>query len=181
MESNGNIYARGAQDTKCIGIQYLEAIRNLNREGFKPLRTIHISFVPDEEIGGGDGFQKFVNSSYFAELNVGVCLDEGLTSPTDVYRISNAEKTPWWLEIKAEGYPGHGSKLYDNSAIENLMKSLEAMMKFRAAQFDNVKAGLNEEAEVTSINVAYLKAGQETPTVRSYHETPVCSTLGSDP
>ena len=167
MESNGDIYGRGAQDTKGVGIQYLEAIRSLNNQGFKPLRTIHISFVPDEEIGGGDGFSKFVNSTHFASLNVGVCLDEGLTSPSEYYRVSNAEKSPWWLEIKAQGHPGHGSTLYDNTAIENLMKSVEAIMKFRDSQFDIVKAGLDEEAKITSINVVYLKAGQPTPTVIS--------------
>jgi acetylornithine deacetylase/succinyl-diaminopimelate desuccinylase-like protein len=36
-------------------MQYLEAIRNLKAQGFKPARSIHVSFVPDEEIGGKDG------------------------------------------------------------------------------------------------------------------------------
>lgn len=162
MEENGDIYARGAQDTKCIGIQYLEAIRNLKSRGFKPLRTVHISFVSDEEVGGGDGFGKLIESSVFESLNVGVALDEGLASDVEIYRVSNAERSPWWLVIKAMGQPGHGSRMYDNSAVENLMKSLEAIMMFRASQFDLVKAGLAKEGEVTSINAVYLKAGQAT-------------------
>ena len=40
------------QDMKCVGIQYLEALRELMAEGVKFQRTIHLSFVPDEEIGG---------------------------------------------------------------------------------------------------------------------------------
>ncbi|KAI5083074.1 hypothetical protein GOP47_0002817 [Adiantum capillus-veneris] len=162
MEENGDIYARGAQDTKCIGIQYLEAIRNLKRKGFKPVRTVHISFVPDEEVGGGDGFAKLIDSTFFESLNVGVAIDEGLTSEAEAYRVSNADRSPWWLEIKAMGQPGHGSRLYDDSALENLMISLEAIKTFRDAQFDLVKAGLAEEGEVTSINAVYLKAGSVT-------------------
>ncbi|KAH7437610.1 hypothetical protein KP509_05G080400 [Ceratopteris richardii] len=163
MEENGDIYARGSQDTKCIGIQYLEAIRNLKSQGFKPLRTIHISFVPDEEVGGGDGFAKLISSAVFQSLNVGVALDEGLASETETYLVTNAERSPWWLEIKATGRPGHGSSLYANSALENLMRSFEAIMMFRSSQFDRVKAGLSKEAEVTSINPVYLKAGGSTP------------------
>ncbi|KAL0332857.1 UNVERIFIED_CONTAM: Aminoacylase-1 [Sesamum calycinum] len=49
--SSGDIYARGSQDMKCVGLQYLEAIRKLQASGFRPLRTVYLSFVPDEEIG----------------------------------------------------------------------------------------------------------------------------------
>lgn len=43
---DGKIYARGTQDMKCVGIQYLEAIRYLKEEGVSLKRTIHVSFVP---------------------------------------------------------------------------------------------------------------------------------------
>jgi len=43
---NGNIFARGAQDMKCVGIQYLEAVRQLMSKGVQLRRTVHISFVP---------------------------------------------------------------------------------------------------------------------------------------
>jgi hypothetical protein len=35
-----------AQDMKCVGMGYLEAMRNLIQSGFQPLRTIHCVFVP---------------------------------------------------------------------------------------------------------------------------------------
>lgn len=45
--ANGDIYARGAQNMKSIGMQYLAAIRALKRKGINQLkRTIHILFVP---------------------------------------------------------------------------------------------------------------------------------------
>lgn len=46
MDNQGNIYARGAQDMKCVGIQYLEAIRRLKKDNVTVRRTIHILFVP---------------------------------------------------------------------------------------------------------------------------------------
>jgi len=45
-DNNGNIFARGAQDMKCVGIQYLEAVRQLMSKGVQLRRTVHISFVP---------------------------------------------------------------------------------------------------------------------------------------
>ncbi|XP_032996549.1 aminoacylase-1 isoform X2 [Lacerta agilis] len=45
-DSEGNIYARGAQDMKCVSIQYIEAIRKLKAEGRQFPRTVHMSFVP---------------------------------------------------------------------------------------------------------------------------------------
>ncbi|MCL7032805.1 hypothetical protein MKW94_013946 [Papaver nudicaule] len=160
----GNIYARGSQDMKCVGLQYLEAIRRLKGSGFQPIRTVYLSFVPDEEIGGHDGAEKFAKSDRFKKMNVGIVLDEGLASPNETYRIFYAERSAWKLVIKATGLPGHGSKLYDNSAMENLMKSIESVRSFRASQFDMVKAGLKAEGEVISVNMAFLKAGTPTPT-----------------
>lgn len=143
----------------------MESIRNLQEKfGFKPVRTIHISYVPDEEIGGFDGMMKFVESKEFKELNVGFVLDEGQASVNDEYRVFYAERAPWNLVIKANGKPGHGSKLFDNSAMENLMKSVEVMTRFREYQFDLVKAGLKANSEVISVNPVYLKAGTPSPT-----------------
>ncbi|CAN1140830.1 Acy1 [Linum perenne] len=124
-DQHGRIFARGAQDDKCIAIQYLEAIRNLIRKGFVPARTVHVSYVPDEEIGGEDGAEKFVASKVFDELRVGFMLDEGQASVNDVFRVFYADRCPWKVIIKASGQPGHGSRLYDNGAMENLMKSIE--------------------------------------------------------
>lgn len=53
MDANGNIYARGAQDMKSVGMQYLAAIRALKRDGVEKFkRTVHVLYVPDEELGG---------------------------------------------------------------------------------------------------------------------------------
>ena len=92
----------------------------------------------------------------------------GLASPNENYRLFYAERTARWLVIKATGAPGHGAKLYDNSAMENLFKSIESIRRFRASQFDFVKAGLKAEGEVISVNMAFLKAGTPSPAVSLY-------------
>lgn len=46
IDDNGNIYARGAQDTKDVGIQYIEAIRKLKQDNCNFLRTVHITVMP---------------------------------------------------------------------------------------------------------------------------------------
>lgn len=48
IDENGKIFARGSQDMKCVGIQYLEAIRKLRQVGAQLKRTLHVSFVPGE-------------------------------------------------------------------------------------------------------------------------------------
>lgn len=164
-DSDGKIFARGAQDDKCIGMQYLEAIRNLKGKNFEPIRTLHFSYVPDEEIGGFEGAAKFTASKEFKDLNVGFAMDEGQANPGDEFRVFYADRSPWNLKIKAVGIPGHGSRLYDNSAMENLMKSVEIIGRFRESQFDVVKACRAANSEVISVNPVYMKAGIPSPTV----------------
>ncbi|CAG7880598.1 unnamed protein product [Brassica rapa] len=163
IDEDGRIYARGTQDMKSVGMQYLEAIRKLVASEYKPLRSVYVTFVPDEEIGGADGVGRFVESEIFKSLSIAVVLDEGLPSPTESYRVFNGERIPWSLQIKAVGQPGHGSKLYDDSASENLTKSIESMMRFRASQFDMLKAGLKPDGGVVSVNMVFLKAGTPSP------------------
>ncbi|ESQ52154.1 hypothetical protein EUTSA_v10016717mg [Eutrema salsugineum] len=163
IDEDGKIYARGTQDMKSVGMQYIEAIRKLIASGFVPRRSVYVSFVPDEEIGGADGAGKFVESEIFKSLNIAIVLDEGLPTPAERYRVFNGERIPWSLKIKAVGQPGHGSKLYDDSAAENLSKSIESIMRFRASQFDQLKAGLKPEGGVISVNMVFLKAGTPTP------------------
>ena len=43
----------------------------------RPDRTIHLTYVPDEEIGGLTGFYPLIQTKEFKDLNVGLALDEG--------------------------------------------------------------------------------------------------------
>jgi aminoacylase len=77
IDDEGRIYARGSQDMKCVGMQYLGALRFFIRNNMKFKRTIHVTFVPEEELGGVGGMKDFVHQEAFKSLNVGVSLDEG--------------------------------------------------------------------------------------------------------
>lgn len=77
IDADGKIFARGSQDMKCVGMQYLGALRYFKRNKVQFKRTIHVVFVPEEEIGGVDGMREFVHQEEFKKLNAGVSLDEG--------------------------------------------------------------------------------------------------------
>lgn len=99
IDEEGKIFARGAQDMKCVGMQYLGAIRKLKANKVQLNRTIHVTFVPDEEIFGPDGMKAFVNSNDFCQLNVGFLLDEGIASETNIFKAFYGERTCWRKKI----------------------------------------------------------------------------------
>lgn len=96
IDAEGRIFARGTQDMKCVGTQYLAAVRALKKDGVQQLkRTVHILFTPDEEIGSTLGVVKFVPTQDFKDLNVGFSLDEGIASPEEAFQVFYAERTVW--------------------------------------------------------------------------------------
>ncbi|ROT70231.1 hypothetical protein C7M84_011513 [Penaeus vannamei] len=121
----GNIYGRGTQDMKCVGIQYLEALKRLQEMGGESgrfLRTVHLSFVPEEELGGLQGMGRLVDTETFKRMDVGVALDEGYASTTDAMKVFYGQRNPWWILIKCPGQPGHGSQFLQNTAGEKVAK-----------------------------------------------------------
>ncbi|KAI5749309.1 hypothetical protein M8J76_006326 [Diaphorina citri] len=156
-DENGNIYARGAQDMKCVGIQYLETIRRYIAEGKKFKRTIHVSFVPDEEIGGSQGMSLFVTTDAFKKMNVGCALDEGIASPTEVFALFNGERTIWQMKIHCPGTPGHGSLLHENTAAEKVNYIMNKFLALREEEKNKLKANKNLTiGDVTTINITML-------------------------
>uniref|UniRef100_A0A8C6GYE3 N-acyl-aliphatic-L-amino acid amidohydrolase n=1 Tax=Mus spicilegus TaxID=10103 RepID=A0A8C6GYE3_MUSSI len=119
-DSEGYIYARGSQDMKSVSIQYLEAVRRLKSEGHRFPRTIHMTFVPDEEVGGHKGMELFVKRPEFQALRAGFALDEGLANPTDAFTVFYSERSPWWVRVTSTGKPGHASRFIEDTAAEKL-------------------------------------------------------------
>ncbi|KAI3952688.1 hypothetical protein MKX01_013650 [Papaver californicum] len=70
--------------------------------------------------------------------------------------------------------------MFDNSAMENLMKSVEVMTRYREGQFDLVKAGLAMNSEVVSVNPVYMKAGTPSPTGYQMNMQPSEAEAGFD-
>ncbi|XP_066909252.1 aminoacylase-1-like [Halyomorpha halys] len=46
MDEEGNIYARGSQDMKCVTIAHLEALRRIKFSQVKLKRTVHMTLLP---------------------------------------------------------------------------------------------------------------------------------------
>ncbi|KAF5276177.1 hypothetical protein FQA39_LY18599 [Lamprigera yunnana] len=158
MDENGNIYARGAQDIKSLGIQYLEAIRRLKQNGFKPKRTVHVAFVSDEETGGLEGMMVFSKTTDFKKLNIGFALDEGNPSPDDSLLAFYGEKRSWKFFVHCTGQPGHGSLLLDNTAGEKIQYIIDKFYSFRAEEIKRLEESHNDD-DITSVNLTILKGG----------------------
>lgn len=80
---------------KCVGTQYLGAIRALKRIGFTPTRTVHLTFVPEEEVGGNHGMRYFVKTDEFKALKIGFALDEAVASTVKTFHLFYAERAIW--------------------------------------------------------------------------------------
>lgn len=160
IDSEGRIYARGSQDMKCVGLQYLAAIRALKKDDVKLKRTIVVMFVPDEEKGGKLGMAKFVDQEEFKKLNVGFSLDEGIASPDEEYPVFYAERSIWHIVLRCKGTPGHGSLLLKGTAGEKVRYMVDKFMDMRrheAAKLDN-NPELNI-GDVTTVNLTMLEGG----------------------
>lgn len=159
-DADGNIFGRGAQDMKCVTIQYIEALRRLKTAGKRFPRTIHLTFVPDEEVGGHKGMETFVQHAEFQKLNVGFALDEGLANPTNNFTVFYGERNPWWITVSCPGSPGHGSRFVENTAAEKLRRVINSFLDFREKE----KCRLNTSecftlGDVTTVNMTMVKGG----------------------
>lgn len=162
IEENGDIYARGAQDTKCVGTWYLAAIRELKRQGVNQLnRTINIVFVPHEEEGGMLGMDGFTKSDVFKAMNVIFVLDEGSTANPGDGKIPAhyVEKTIWDFELIFHGQSGHGSEFLDDTPGEKLNYVVNKLTEYRKSEKKKLREGNYPNGNVTSINLTILKGG----------------------
>ncbi|KAJ2612020.1 adenylate cyclase [Coemansia sp. RSA 1804] len=158
------IIARGSQDMKIVGHCYLEAVRRLRSEGVRLRRTLHLVYVPDEEIGGEDGMARFVESAEFARLNAGFALDEGMANPGDAVRVFYGERAPCWVRFVAHGNTGHGSQFIEDTAAEKLLPIVNWAMDFRRQQLETLRTPKDDGSartlgDVTSANLTVLAAG----------------------
>ncbi|XP_064633327.1 aminoacylase-1-like [Lineus longissimus] len=159
-DEKGDIYARGSQDMKCVAIQYIEAVRKLKREGRRLRRTIHMTFVPDEEVGGHQGMEKMIKFDSFKKLKVGFAMDEGLANETDEFMAYYGERSPWWFVVTCPGAPGHGSRFVENTAAEKAQKVINSFLGFRDREEKRLKSDPDIAlGDVTTTNMTMLKGG----------------------
>ena len=179
IKKGTRIYGRGAQDMKCVCAQYLIALGKLKSMGYVPRRTLHVSYVPDEEVGGADGMGILLSSDWYSDITLALALDEGLASEEDEYAVFYGERLPWWVKVTADGNTGHGSRFIEGTAVEQIMGVTQRALAFRQEQKDmlhgngssshsncahaiaakNIKNKKTVLGDVTSLNVTMLRAG----------------------
>eukprot|EP00531_Pseudo-nitzschia_arenysensis_P007307 CAMPEP_0116121708 /NCGR_PEP_ID=MMETSP0329-20121206/3838_1 /TAXON_ID=697910 /ORGANISM="Pseudo-nitzschia arenysensis, Strain B593" /LENGTH=447 /DNA_ID=CAMNT_0003615533 /DNA_START=139 /DNA_END=1482 /DNA_ORIENTATION=- len=196
IRKDDKIYGRGTQDMKCVCMQYIEAVRTLHAANpeWQPERDIYLTFVPDEEIGGA-GMAAFLESDLYQNQITGIALalDEGLASTTNVFDVFYGERLPWWVEIKATGPTGHGSRFIDNTAVEQLLELSQKALKFRQGQRDLLDMKECENCthavvakkkrtlgDVTSLNITTLQAGVAVGDTYAYNVVPSIATCSLD-
>lgn len=162
IDSKGNIYARGAQDMKPVGMQYLGAIRALKRKGIKQLkRTVHLTYSPDEETGSEKGFGQFLKTNDFKGLNVGFSLDEGYPSATNNLDVYYADKRYWTIVVTARGHSGHSSLPFNDTASDKLNYVINKFLEFRRDELKKMNELGYSIANITVINLTILNGGKK--------------------
>eukprot|EP00539_Tryblionella_compressa_P005690 CAMPEP_0178766402 /NCGR_PEP_ID=MMETSP0744-20121128/19044_1 /TAXON_ID=913974 /ORGANISM="Nitzschia punctata, Strain CCMP561" /LENGTH=469 /DNA_ID=CAMNT_0020422119 /DNA_START=31 /DNA_END=1440 /DNA_ORIENTATION=+ len=178
IRKDGKIYGRGTQDMKCVCMQYIEALRKIVQlnPNWQPERSIYLTFVPDEEVGGS-GMAAFLESDLYKKEIPGIALalDEGLASTTNVFDVFYGERLPWWVEVTASGSTGHGSRFIENTAVEKIIELSKKALEFRTGQRNLLEMNHDENCthavaaknraqkktlgDVTSLNITTLQAG----------------------
>lgn len=200
IDDEGKIFARGSQDMKCVGMQYLGALRHFKRNKIQLKRTIHVVFVPEEEIGGVDGMREFIHQDAFRKLNAGVSLDEGestgydgrdvidqtnfilgVASPNEVFDVYFAERSIWQVNFTLKGQPGHGSMLLKNTAGEKVRNLLDRFIDYRQTQVKRLADDPELTiGDVTTVNITMLNGGVQSNVVPPEYKMTIDMRLALD-
>lgn len=149
---------RGVQDMKGIGVMHYFALKAMKEQGIKPTRTIHCLLVPDEERGGFQGTQEFINTEEFKKLNIGFVLDEGRSSGNpDYLYIKTGERKPMQVTISCVGALAHGSNIMCFNAIHEIIQLLQHVIAEHTKEQQKIEH--HEAGSLLSLNITSLKAG----------------------
>ncbi len=130
-EKSGVIYARGALDTKTLGVMELEAFLALHRMKVPLARDVIFMATADEEAGGSFGAGWVVEHHPEAFAGAKLLLNEGGIGTEAAGRkqfgIEVTQKVPLWLKLVSTGKPGHGSVPPVGSSVDRLVRALERL------------------------------------------------------
>jgi len=129
---NQIFWGRGAIDDKLAIIASMEAIEQLLSTGFKPKRSVYLSFGHDEEIGGINGAREIAQYLAKQHIKAEFVIDEGsmITQKMipgisdDVALIGIAEKGFVSVELSVEIEGGHSAIPNKQTAIDVLSAAI---------------------------------------------------------
>lgn len=134
---DGKIWGRGALDDKGPGVVELMAMLAIKRAGILLNRDVLFIATGDEEEGGRNGAQWFVDHESSVFSDAGFLLNEGggIRALSDnkrkAYVVSVTEKTPLWLKLTASGPPGHASDPPAETAVTRLVRALDKLSDYK--------------------------------------------------
>ncbi|MDO8432280.1 MAG: M20/M25/M40 family metallo-hydrolase [Candidatus Binatus sp.] len=133
---DGKIWGRGAIDDKGPGVVELMAMLAIKRAGILLDRDILFVATGDEEEGGKNGAQWFVDHQEDIFSDADSLLNEGggIRAQPDgrkTYMVSVSEKTPMWLKLTAQGTPGHASDPPAETAVTKLVRALQKLDDYK--------------------------------------------------
>ncbi len=125
----GQIWGRGALDSKSLGIAQLVAMVRAQRVADSLRRDLVLLAVADEEVGGGEGAGWILDqhADLLGEI-VGV-LNEGgsnrvLGDRLAFWGLEITQKRPLWLRVSVAGAGGHASGFHPDSPLHRLLAAL---------------------------------------------------------
>lgn len=125
---DGDIFGRGALDTKTLGIVHLQTFLALHRSKARLTRDVIFMATADEEAGGAYGAGWIVANHPEAFKGAGMVLNEGgdgsLEDGRQQFGIEVTQKVPLWLRVISTGEPGHGSMPPVASSVNRLIRAM---------------------------------------------------------
>lgn len=168
---NDLIIGRGAQDAKGLGVVHYFALKALKKAGISLQRTVHITIVPDEEIGGFTGTKQFIETDFFKTMNAQFIIDESVPSGNDeTLTIKVSERKPLQIKITTTGSLAHGSKLNCFNAIHELIALLSEFTALHHAQ--QKESAHTADGLLISTNITSLTAGVHNDTTTTLNIVP---------
>ena len=132
VDDAGYLWGRGALDMKGVGVLELLSVVWLQRLGVPLRRDVVLLAVGDEEVDNLG--VRDLAQHHWADIGCSHVLNEGgmgvrgaLVEDLSTFAVSFTEKGSLWLNMWAEGTPGHGSTPLDDSAPMRLMQALERL------------------------------------------------------
>ncbi len=133
------VYGRGVEDNLQAVVTALALAKLLVREGVKPLVTVGLAFVADEEAGSRHGLRYLIEKEVFGAPSREWFIVPDAGSP-DGSKMIVAEKHILWAKVVVEGRQAHASTphqgLNAHRAGMKLNLGLDEMLHSRFAGYD---------------------------------------------
>lgn len=133
--ADGFVWGRGTLDDKTTVLASLEAVEGLIAQGFRPPRTVYLTYGHDEEVGGRYGARMIVDTLVARGVKPALVLDEGgfmgsnllpgIEGPAAIVGI--AEKGYLSLRLRALAQGGHSSMPTGRTAVGALSRAIAAL------------------------------------------------------